>query len=125
MNNYITLPLGFSLGQLFTTVIAVYILQYKKPVEYNAAFKAYVKSEQAGYVVAFVALLVIMFILPDYVDPVKGQLKEDEWKWKIRIMKNFRFFTIIAGMFAPLISLVLFKKGIKAIQRENAKIDMP
>ncbi len=123
MNNYFVFAAGLVLGQVLTTVIAVYILQYRKPVDYNTAFKAYVKSEQAGYVVAFVTMLAVMFIMPDYISPVRGQLPENEWKWKVRIMKNFRAFSILFGMFAPLISLLIFKKGIKAIQKENDKLD--
>lgn len=125
MNNYVNLIIGFLLGQLASTAVCVYILQKKKSIDYVPAFRAYVKSEQGGYVIAAAALGIVMFLLPDVINPVKdAKISESLWNWKQKVVTYFRIYTVIFGVFAPLIALLLYKKGMKAINKENEKIEI-
>lgn len=123
MNNYFIVAVGMILGQLSSTAIIVYIAQKKKDIGYTLALKTYLKSEQGGYVVAFIMMLVVMFLIPDYIEPVKDPTDTTRtWLEKVQAAKNFRLYSYCFGVFAPLIALVLFKKGLRAIKTEDAKI---
>lgn len=124
MNNNLILLGGMLLGQTAVTVICVYIKQYGKPIDYWTAFKSFVIAETASYAVALVGLLIAMFILPDYIDP-SHNLKDtgDSWEWKLKIAKNFRLASIVYGAFVPLIMLLIYKKGLRAIKNENEKLN--
>ena len=122
MNNYTILFFGMLLGQLISTALIVYILQKQKNIAYFPALKAYVIGEQGSYIIAAIGLLITMFLLPDIIDPEKQiGMSESIWKCKLKVASNFRVFSIIWGVFSPLILLLAFKKGIKAIHLEDKK----
>jgi len=125
MNNYFIVALGMFLGQMSSTAIIVYIAQKKKDIAYAPALKAYLKSEQGGYIIAFIMMLVVMFLMPDYIEPLKAPGDTTRtWLEKVQLAKNFRLYAYCFGVFAPLIALILFKKGLKAINKEDAKLSV-
>lgn len=123
MNNYVILFVGMVLGQMFTTSISVWLLQRKKTIDYKSAFKEFVVSEIASYVVTFVILCMAMFVLQDYIEPKKvAGMTESAWIRKLKIVENFRFYSMAFGAFSPLIGLLAFKKGLKAIEKKDKEI---
>lgn len=126
MNNYVSLVLGFLIGQFGSTAICIYFLQKKKAIDYWPAARAYVKAEIGLYIIAFAALLTVMYLLPDVINPVKdAKMSESMWNWKQKVVTYFRLYVIAFGVFAPLIALLLYRKGRNAIIRENDKIEQP
>jgi len=124
MNNYLVLIVAFILGQLLYTAITVYNLQKDKGISYMPAFTAYVMKEAGGYLVALLGLFVVMFILSDYID-INVQRKDlpEVLSFKQKIIFYFRTSSIVFGVFAQHIIFIAFKKGKKAIEKEDAKID--
>jgi hypothetical protein len=124
MNNYLILLIAFILGQFLYTAITVYHLQKDKDISYVPAFKAYVKKEAGGYLVAILGLFVVMFILSDFID-INTQRKDlpEVLTIKQKMIFYFRTSATIFGVFAQHIIFVAFKKGKRAIEKEDAKID--
>lgn len=125
MNNYLILFIGMVLGQMSSTAVIVYIAQKKKDIAYWPAMRAYVISEQGGYIIAALMLLVTMFLVSDYIEPVKtaGDTTRT-WLQKVQLAKNFKLYAYIFGVFAPIIAIVAFKKGFNAIKKEDAKLSV-
>lgn len=122
--NYINLVIGMVLGQAFSTAVLVYFIQKKKAIAYRPAFTEYVGAEVGTYVIALLMLFMAMFLLADYISPqnITG-MSASMWQWKVKVASNFRLFALAFGTFAPLIGLLFFKKGIKAIQKKDDEIN--
>ena len=114
---------AFILGQLLYTAITVYNLQKDKAIDYRTAFIAYVKKEMGGYIVAIIGLAALMFILADFIDPSFKRADADINTWKGKVVAYFRTSMLFFGCFAQHIIFVAFKKGKKAIEKEENKID--
>jgi hypothetical protein len=124
MNNYLILLIAFILGQFLYTAITVYNLQKDKNIAYLPSLKAYASKEAGGYIVAILGLLVLMFILSDFID-INTQRKDlpEVLSIKQKIIFYFRTSATFFGVFAQHIIFVAFKKGKRAIEKEDAKID--
>ena len=91
-------------------------------INYWAAFKAYVKKEVGGYVVAFVGLAALMFIITDFIDPSFKKADADLNTWTGKVVTYFRTAMLFFGCFAQHLIFVAFKKGKKAIEKAESKI---
>jgi len=123
MNNYLILICAFIIGQLLYTAITVYNLQRGKAIDYQTAFKAYVKKELGGYIVAIVGLAALMFILSDFVDPNFKKEDADIQTWKGRVVAYFRTSALFFGVFAQHIIFKVFKRGKKEIEKLDEIIE--
>lgn len=123
MSNYVLMLIAFFLGQMLYTAVTAYNIQKKMIIAWWPAVKAYVKKEFGGYVVAFIGLAVLMFIITDFVDPSFKKADADLTTWKGRLVAYFRTSMIAFGCFAQHLIFLAFKKGKKAIEKEDAKID--
>lgn len=123
MSNYFIMLLAFILGQALYTAITAYNIQKTMTIGWWVAVKAYVKKETGGYVVAIIGLAVLMFIITDFVDPSFNKADADISTWKGKLVAYFRTAMIGFGCFAQHLIFVAFKKGKKAIEKEEDKID--
>ena len=123
MSNYFLMLLAFFIGQLLYTSITVYNIQKNMSINYWAAFKAYVKKEVGGYVVAFVGLAALMFIITDFIDPSFKKADADVNTWTGKVVAYFRTAMLFFGCFAQHLIFVAFKKGKKAIEKAESKIE--
>lgn len=123
MNNYVILIVAFIIGQCLYTTINVYTLQYGKNIAYWPALRTYVIKETAGYAVSMFFLFAVMFILSDYIDiNKKDLLNPDTMAWKKKVLTYFRTGSLIFGVFTQALAFYAFKRGKKAIEKEEAKL---
>ncbi len=123
MNNYLVLLVAFFIGQNIYTAVTVYNLQKNKALSYWEAYKAYVKKELGGYIVALSGLAGIMFIISDFIDPSFKHSDADVSTWAGRVQAYFRTSALCFGIFAQHIVFVAFKKGKKAIEKVEDKLN--
>lgn len=121
MNNYFIICMGWLIGQAAFTVISAYLLQIDKPnIDYPTALKVFVKSETGNYAIAFVGLIIAMFVFKDYIDPkiTRDQLLQIEHKTFVqKAILYSRTASVAYGAFCPLILLMWFKRGVNAIKQ--------
>ena len=122
MKNYFIMMLAFVLGQMLYTAITVYNLQKNKEISYWNAFKAYVKQELGGYIVAVIGLGSLMFVITDFIDPSFNKADADISTWKGKLVAYFRSSMLVFGCFAQHLIFLAFKKGKKAIEKEDNKL---
>lgn len=123
MNNYVIMVIAFFIGQNLYTAITVYNLQKNKSVGYWDALKAYVKKEIGGYIVALAGLAGLMFIISDFIDPSFKHQDSDVSTWAGKVQAYFRTSMLAFGVFAQHLIFVAFKKGKKAIEKVEDKIN--
>lgn len=125
MYNYLIIFLGWLIGQATFTVISSYLLQRNKPgIDYPTAIKVFLTSELGNYAIAFVGLIIAMFIMKDYIDPhvTREQLQEIQHKTFVQNALFYsRTFSVAYGVFCPMLLLMWFKKGINAIKEYSDK----
>lgn len=119
MINYIIIAIGWLVGQFAYATVSAYIIQKDLAgIDYAEAFKIYIKKEVGSFAMAFAFLLILLFIFPDYFDPLvsKADLRNKEaLSFADRFILYLRVSSVIAGAFSQHILYVLFKKGKKAI----------
>lgn len=123
MSNYLILFIAFLIGQFIYTAVTVYNIQKDKSVGYWQAFKAYVYKELGGYVVALAGLAGLMFIISDFIDPSFKHSDADVSTWAGRVQAYFRTSALAFGMFAQHIVFLAFKKGKRAIEKAEEKMN--
>jgi hypothetical protein len=123
MNNYLILFVAFVIGQAIYTAVTVYNIQKNMNVPYWTAFRAYVLKELGGYIVALLGLAGLMFIISDFIDPSFKHADADVSTWAGRVQAYFRTSALCFGVFAQHIVFVAFKKGKKAIEKVEDKIN--
>jgi hypothetical protein len=120
MNNYVILALGWIVGQTAYGSVSAYIIQKDMPgIDYWQALKIYFKKEIGSFAMALSALLVLMFIFPDFFDPTvsRAQLKTKEaLSFVERMIVYLRVSSVIVGGLSQHLLFIAFKKGKKAIQ---------
>lgn len=125
MNNYVMLAVAWIIGQLVYASVSVYILQKNlSTIGYWEAVRAYFKSEFGNYVIAFSGLLLLMFIMPDFLDPsIKRAdlLNKEVLTFKEKLVIYQRSFAVGISAFIQHLLYVGFKKGKKAIHDYAAK----
>lgn len=123
--HYFMMFLGFILAQLLVTSIMVYQYQKEKSVSYGSALTAYLKAEIGYFVIGVVGILIIIFILSDYVDlsiTRKDLLTKGGLTWKENLRLYFKSISILVGGFVQYIAFVYNKKGKIAIDKIADKI---
>ena len=121
---YVYLIIAWVLGQLLYTSITVWRLQKNLPISYIPAFKEYVKKELGGFVVSGVLMLVVVFLLPEFLnlDMRKADLLTLEQRsWAEKVQLYFRTAATVLGMFSLHIAYSLYKGGKKAIREAAEK----
>lgn len=129
MSNYIIIAFGWIVGQIAYGSVSAYIIQKDIPsITYWKAAKIYFTKEVGMFVMALAALLLALFIFPDFFDPSvsRADLKN---KTALTLVERFilylRVSSVIVGALSQHILYVLFKKGKKAIHdyAEKNQID--
>lgn len=119
MNNYIILAIGWIVGQTAYGSVSAYIIQKDMPgIDYWQALKIYFKKEVGSFAMAFSALLVLMFVFPDFFDPTvsRADLKNKEALTFVeRMILYLRVSSVIVGGLSQHLLYLAFKKGKKAI----------
>lgn len=121
---YVYLIIAWILGQSLYTAITVWRLQKNLTISYIPAFKAYVKKELGGYIVSGIFMLVVVFILPDFLNlkMEKSELLSIEQKsWAQKVQLYFRTAAMLLGMFSLHIAYSLYKRGKKEIINADKK----
>jgi hypothetical protein len=125
MSNYIILAIGWVVGQTAYGSVSAYIIQKDMPgIDYWQALKIYFKKEVGSFAMAFSALLVLMFIFPDFFDPAvsRADLKNKEALTFVeRMILYLRVSSVVVGGLSQHLLYVAFKKGKKAIHDYASK----
>lgn len=125
MNNYIIIAVGWLIGQIAYASVSAYIIQKDlKGIDYWTALRVYVKSETGSFAMAFSALLILLFIFPDFFDPSvsRKDLKNKEALTIVeRMILYLRVASVLIGGLSQHILYVAFKRGKKAIVDYAAK----
>lgn len=123
MIQYIQLFFGFVLGQGLMMAMNVYSYQKDMHIEYKQALKAYTKAEIGYFVIAGIGLLVLLFIMSDFLDLTisKKDLRQlDVLNLKQKLQLYFKTGSVLFGMFIQFIAFKVRKTGKEAI--DNAVI---
>lgn len=125
MNSYLIVLFGWIIGQVTFTIVGAWFLQRtKQNIDWGTSIKVYAKAEQGGYYIAVCALVILMFIISDYVDPHldrKLLLAKTNLTWQEKAIVYGRTFSVVFGIFCQFLLLVAFKRGIKAINDYDKK----
>lgn len=115
---YVYLIIAWILGQGLYTAVTVWRLQKGLDIAYIPALKAYIKKETGGYIVSGVFMIVVVFILPEFLNLKmdKNELLTIEQKsWAQKVQLYFRTAAVVLGMFSLHIAYSLYKRGKKEI----------
>ena len=115
---YFYLIVAWILGQALYTAITVWRLQKNLTINYTQALKAYIQKEFGGYIVSGVFMIVVVFILPEFLNlqMEKSELLTIEQKsWAQKVQLYFRTAAVVLGMFSLHIAYSLYKRGKKEI----------
>jgi hypothetical protein len=125
MNNYVIIAIGWFLGQLGYAAVSAYIIQRKVPgIDYPKALRLYFKNEVGSFAMAFAALLVVMFIIPDFIDVKVTRadlLDKEKLTLKEKIVVFFRTASVAFGAFCQHLIYLAFRKGKRAIEEYAEK----
>jgi cbb3-type cytochrome oxidase subunit 3 len=125
MNNYLIIAAAWFIGQIAYASVSAYIIQKDLTgIDYWQALRVYAKKETGSFVMAFSALLVMLFIFPDFFDPSVTRadlLNKEALTIKERMIAYLRTSSLIAGGLSQHILYVAFKRGKKAIVDYAAK----
>lgn len=130
MNNYLVIAVGWFLGQLGYAVVSAYVIQRKvEGINYPQALKVYLKSEVGSFAMAFAALLIVMFIIPDFIDVRVTRadlIDKEKLTLKEKIIVFIRTASVIFGGFCQHGLFVAFKRGKRAIEQyaEKNNVDL-
>lgn len=117
-SHYLIIALGWLVGQIGYASVSVYILQKDKDINYWKALGLYFSSEVGNFVIAFSALLIILFIAGDYINVEitrSDLLNKPALTWKERVIVYQRTASVVIGAFSQHLLYVAFKKGKKKI----------
>lgn len=120
---YLLLIVAWMLGQALYTAITVWRLQKDLPITYMNALKAYFKKEVGGYIVSGVLMLIVVFILPEFLNlkmDKESILGKEQKSFAEKAQLYFRTVSTILGMFSLHIAYSIYKRGKKEIA-ERAK----
>jgi len=112
--HYAMMFVGFVLAQLLITSIMVYHYQKEKNISYGSALTAYMKAEIGYFIIGVIGILVILFILSDYVDlsiTRKDLLTKGGLTWKENLRLYFKSLSIFIGGMVQYIAFVYNKKA--------------
>lgn len=119
MSNYLIIAIGWIVGQTAYGSVSAYIIQKDLPnITYWKAAQVYFSKEFGMFVMAFSALLIALFIFPDFFDP---KMSRAELKTKAaltiaeRMILYLRVSSVVVGALSQHILYVAFKRGKKAI----------
>jgi len=116
--------LGWLLGQFGYAACSVYVLQKNKNVNYWKAAQLYFSGEVGNFVIAFAALLIILFIATDFLDveiTKKDLLNKSMLTWKEKVIVYQRTASVLVGGLCQHLLYAVFKKGKKKIEDYDNK----
>lgn len=125
------LVVAWLIGQFGYAAVSVYTLQKGKKVNYWKAWQLYFSAEVGSFVMAFSALLIIIFIAPDFIntDVTRADLLNKETlTWKERLVLYQRSSAVGLSAFSQHLLYLVFKKGKKKIEEyeeQNNIADKP
>lgn len=122
MIKYISLLIvAVFLAQAFIAAMAVYRVQLSNDkITYRQALHLYFKANMARYVLVAVCVLILSFILSDYMDLslTRADLRAkgiDALNRVERIQLYFKSYAIGVGAFIEVLAVLLYKAGFKSI----------
>lgn len=122
MIKYISLLIvAVFLAQAFIASLAVYRVQLSNDnINYRQALQLYFKANMARYVLVAVCVLILSFILSDYMDLslTRADLRAkgiDALNRVERIQLYFKSYAIGVGAFIEVLAVLLYKAGFKSI----------
>lgn len=122
MIKYISLLIvAVFLAQAFIAAFAVYYQQLKNPnIDYWKAVQLYFKANKGRYILVAVCVLIVSFVLSDYMnlELTRQELLAKGWKELTRteqIQVRFKSYGIGLGAFIEIIAVLLYKAGFKSI----------
>lgn len=124
-NHYFIIILAFLLGQALMTSIVVYNFQKEKHIDYFDALTTYCKAEVGYFIVGFLGILVICFILSDFIDLsiTKEDLKHiGQRNWKENLQLYFKSSAFLIACFIQYLAFRFRDKGKVAIDNAIDKI---
>lgn len=113
------LILAWLIGQFGYAAVSVYVLQKGKKINYWKAWALYFSAEIGSFVMAFSALLIILFIAPDFINTEvtrKDLINKDILTWKERFILYQRTSAVGISAFSQHLLYLIFKKGKKKIE---------
>lgn len=124
-NHYLIVLEAFILAQLLITSIMVYDYQKEKKINYWNALGTYLTAEIGYFVVGLFAIIVVLFILSDFID--LSITKEDlrsikDRNWKQNLQLYFKTGAFVISSFIQYIAFTFRKKGKIAIDKVADKI---
>ena len=122
---YLQVFAAFLLAQLLMMSIMVYNYQKEKNVDYIPSVKAYVRAEVGYFIIGIFGILVILFIMSDWVN--LSVTKEDLLKVEKRSLKQnmqiyFKTTAIVVGAFIQYLAFTFKNKGKAAIDKIADKV---
>lgn len=122
MIKYISLLIvAVFLAQAFIAALAVYRVQLSnEKINYRQALQLYFQANMARYVLVAVCVLILSFILSDYMDLslTRADLRAkgiEALNRVERIQLYFKSYAIAVGAFIEVLAVVLYKAGFKSI----------
>jgi len=109
------------LAQAFIAAFAVYVKQLSNDnIKYGQALQLYFRSNMARYVLVAVCVLILSFIMSDYMDLslTRADLRAkgiDTLNRIERIQLYFKSWAIGVGAFIEVIAVLAYKAGFKSI----------
>lgn len=114
------LILAWLIGQFGYASVSVYVLQKGKKVNYWKAWSLYFSAEVGSFVMAFSALLIILFIAPDFINTEVTRadlLNKESLTWKEKFILYQRTSAVGVSAFSQHLLYLVFKKGKKKIEQ--------
>lgn len=109
------------LAQAFIAALAVYRVQLSNDkINYKQALHLYFKANMARYVLVAVCVLILCFVLSDYMDlsVTRAELRAKGLEALNRIEKiqlYFKSWAIAVGAFIEVVAVLAYKAGFKSI----------
>ncbi len=130
MNNYVILALGWILGQAAYLCVKSWDIQKKnESVDFKHALSLLFSKETAAWFFGFVMLLIIMFVLSDFIDLniTKEDVKNMEVaKWKVYLINFQRTVAVVFGFVCQRFGYAFFGRTEKILkdraEKEGVKI---
>lgn len=117
--------MGFILAQALVASIMVYKYQKEKTIEYGVALQTYFKAELGYFIIGVIGIIVILFILSDFVDlsiTKKDLLSKNSLTWKENLRLYFKTASVGIGGFVQYLAFLYKDKGKIAIDKVADKL---
>jgi hypothetical protein len=127
LSNEVVVGLGWFIGQLITTTVALMVLQQrlnnnpqKGEIGFWKACGIYYEKETGNIVLGIAGLFALLFVMPDFWDSDINRMDlkiKSTLTWKERIQYYQRGSALAFGALIQLILILGLKKGQKAVEK--------